>query len=173
VKYFLSLSFLIFFASLASIDVDANGQVSEELICDEGKEIVFKPSDGSPICVKSSSVENFVKRGYTVPVLAQEPLRIGLLFSTTGDYSTIGKESQFAALQAIDDFNEHLKSIDHHEFSLIPEIVYLSTNPEYTLEQVKKLHADGVNVFIGPETSAELAMIKPYVDSRISIFEGT
>ena len=98
VKYFLSLSFLIFFASLASIDVDANGQVSEELICDEGKEIVFKPSDGSPICVKSSSVENFVKRGYTVPVLAQEPLRIGLLFSTTGDYSTIGKESHVVIL---------------------------------------------------------------------------
>ena len=165
-KYFLSLSFLIFFAAFASIDVDVSGQVSEDVICDEDKEIVFKPSDGMPICVKSSSVENFIKRGYTVPILAQVPLRIGLLFSTTGDYSTYGIESQFAALQAIDDFNEHLKSIEHEEFVLIPEIVYLSTNPEYTLEQVKKLHANGVDVFIGPETSAELGMIKPFVDSE-------
>jgi branched-chain amino acid transport system substrate-binding protein len=157
---------LIFFAAVSSIDVTANGDVHEDVLCDEGKEVVFKPSDGSSICVKSSSVENFVKRGYTVPILAQEPLRIGLLFSTTGDYSTYGIESQFAALQGIDDFNEHLKSLEHEEFSLIPEIVYLSTNPEYTLEQVKKLHADGVDVFIGPETSAELAMIKPYVDSE-------
>ena len=165
-KYLLCLSFLIFFAVLSSIDVNASGQVSEDVICDKGKEIVFKPSDGTPVCVKSSSVEKYVDRGYTVPITGQEPLRIGLLFSTTGDYSTYGKEGHIAALQAIDDFNEHLKSIEHEEFSLIPEIVYLSTNPEYTLEQVKKLHADGVNVFIGPETSAELAMIKPYVDSE-------
>ncbi len=89
-----------------------------------------------------------------------------MLFSTTGDYSTYGIESQLAALTAIDDFNEHLKSIDKEAMSLIPEIVSLSTDPEYTLEQVKKLHSDGVNVFIGPETSAELAMIKPYVDSE-------
>ena len=88
------------------------------------------------------------------------------MFSTTGDYSTYGKASHAAALNAIDDFNEYLRSIDREEMSLIPESVYLSTNPEYTLEQVKKLHADGVDVFIGPETSAELAMIKPFVDSE-------
>ena len=34
------------------------------------------------------------------------------------------------------------------------------------MEQVKKLHANGVDVFIGPETSAELGMIKPFVDSE-------
>jgi len=164
--YVISLSFLIFFAALTSLDVSANGDLHEDVTCDEGKEIVLKPSTGAPICVKSSSVENFVKRGYTVPIPPQEPLRIGLLFSTTGDYSTYGIEGQLAALKAIDDFNEYLKSIGHDEFSLIPEIVYLSTNPEYTLEQVKKLHADGVDVFIGPETSAELALMKPFVDSE-------
>ena len=155
----------MFFAVISSIDVAANGD-EYDLVCDEGKEIVFKPSSGIPVCVKSSSVEKYVDRGYALPNPSQENLRIGLLFSTDGDYSTYGIESQFAALQAIDDFNEHLKSIDHEEFILIPEIVYLSTNPDYTLEQVKKLHADGVDVFIGPQTSAELAMMKPYVDSE-------
>ena len=28
------------------------------------------------------------------------------------------------------------------------------------------MHLDGVDVFIGPETSAELEFIKPYVDSE-------
>jgi branched-chain amino acid transport system substrate-binding protein len=34
------------------------------------------------------------------------------------------------------------------------------------LEQVKKMHIDGVDVFIGPQTSAELGLLKPYADSE-------
>ena len=134
VNYVLCLSFLIFL-TMSFIDIGANGQLddgasSETVICAEDYEIVFKPSNNVPICVKSSSVENFLDRGYTLPISTQDNLRIGLLFSTTGDYSTHGIESQLAALTAIDDFNEHLKSVDKETMSLIPEIVYLSTNPE-------------------------------------------
>jgi len=85
-KYALCLSFLIFF-TMSFVDVDANGQSddvpSETVICTEDYEIVFKPSNNVPICVKSSSVENFLDRGYTLPISTQENLRIGLLFSTT------------------------------------------------------------------------------------------
>ncbi|WP_428324511.1 ABC transporter substrate-binding protein [Nitrosopumilus sp.] len=143
-----------------------NESSSEIVVCSEDYELVFKPSGDSSICVKSSSVENFLKRGYTLPTTTQENLRVGLLFSTSGDYSTYGTESQHAALMAIDDFNEYLKYIENEQTLLIPEVVSLQTDPEHTLEQVKKMHLDGVDVFIGPETSAELEFMKSYVDSE-------
>ena len=101
-KYVLCLIFLIFF-TMSFIDIDANGQldddVSSEIVtCTEDYEIVFKPSNNMPICVKSSSVENFLDRGYTLPISTQDNLRIGLLFSTTGDYSTYGFISSSSAL---------------------------------------------------------------------------
>lgn len=143
-----------------------NEPSSQTVVCSEGYELVFKPSGDSSICVKSSSIENFLNRGYTLPISSQENLRIGLLFSNSGDYSTYGIESQHAALLAIDEFNEYLKYIEDESFLLIPETVSLTTDPEDTLEQVKKMHLDGIDIFIGPETSAELQLIKPYVDSE-------
>ena len=86
-KYFLYLSFLIFFAALTSIDVSANGDLHEDVICDEGFQLIFKPTTGIPICAKSSNVESLIERGYTLSLQTSENLRIGLLFSTTGDYS--------------------------------------------------------------------------------------
>ena len=117
------LSFLIFFAmSFTLVDVygqSDNEQSSETVGCSEGYELVSKPSGDSSICVKSSSLENFLDRGYTLAITTQENLRVGLLFSTSGDYSTYGLESQHAALLAIDDFNEYLKYIENEQMLLI------------------------------------------------------
>ena len=95
-KYVLCLSFLIFFAALTLIDVDAD--VHEDVICDEGKEIVFKPSDGIPICVKSSSVLRiFVKRGYTIPTPAQEITTYWIIVFNYGGLFNIWKRKPYCS----------------------------------------------------------------------------
>jgi len=40
------------------------GITAEEVICNEGKELVFKSSDGSPKCVSSIAAEKLVARGW-------------------------------------------------------------------------------------------------------------
>lgn len=90
---------------------------------------------------------------------------IGLLFPISGDFATHGNENSIAANMAISDFNEHLEKLDK-DWRLKAINVNTETDPETSLNIVKKLYADNIQIIIGPETSAELVAIKPFVDAN-------
>jgi len=90
---------------------------------------------------------------------------IGLLFPTTGDFATNGNENFIAANMAINDFNEHLEKSDK-DWRLKAINANTKSDPEISLKIVEKLYAKNIQIFIGPETSAELATIKPFVDAN-------
>lgn len=90
---------------------------------------------------------------------------IGILIPTSGDFATHGNENFIAANMAISDFNEHLEKLNKN-WRLNAVNVNSETDPEISLERTKELHAENIRIIIGPETSAELATIKPFVDSN-------
>ena len=94
-----------------------------------------------------------------------ETHEIGLLFPTSGDFATHGNENLIAANLAISDFNEHLEKLDK-DWRLSAVTVNSETDPEISLNLVKELYAKNIGIIIGPETSAELAAIKPFADDN-------
>jgi branched-chain amino acid transport system substrate-binding protein len=94
-----------------------------------------------------------------------ETREIGLLFPTTGDFATHGNENIVAANMAINDFNEHLEGLDK-DWRLNAVTKNSETDPIISLNLVKELYAKNIRIIIGPETSAELALIKPYADNK-------
>lgn len=48
-----------------------SGVVIEKILCNEGLELVMKKSDGSPACVKPSSVTPLLERGWAIHVLPE------------------------------------------------------------------------------------------------------
>lgn len=90
---------------------------------------------------------------------------IGLLFPMTGDFATHGNENIIAANMAINDFNEHLEKLDK-DWRLKAVTANSETDPDISLNLVKELYAKNIRIIIGPETSAELALIKPYIDTK-------
>lgn len=94
-----------------------------------------------------------------------EYYEIGLLFPTSGDFATHGNENIVAANMALSDFNDHLEKLDK-DWRLKAVTANSETDPEISLNLVKELYAKNIQIIIGPETSAELALIKPFVDPR-------
>jgi branched-chain amino acid transport system substrate-binding protein len=90
---------------------------------------------------------------------------IGLLFPITGDFATHGNENIIAANMALSDFNEYLEKLDE-DWRLNAVTANSETDPNISLNLVKELYTNNVGIIIGPETSAELALIKPYADDN-------
>lgn len=51
--------------SISPINQIRIGVPPEKIQCDEGLELIFKPSDGSPICVKPETKTKLIQRGWT------------------------------------------------------------------------------------------------------------
>ena len=94
-----------------------------------------------------------------------ESVKVGLLFPTSGDFSTSGNENVIASQMAINDFNQYLKN-QKAKWQLVGININSETNPEIALEIVKDFHEKGIDIIIGPETSSELSAIKPYADAN-------
>lgn len=90
---------------------------------------------------------------------------IAFLFPISGDFSSHGNENMIAANMALEDFNYYLQEKDA-TWRLDARISDSQTSPEKSLEVVKDLHEEGIQIIIGPETSAELSLIKPYADVK-------
>lgn len=90
---------------------------------------------------------------------------IAFLFPISGDFSSHGNENMIAANMALEDFNGYLKE-KGAPWRLDAKISDSQTSPEKSLQVVKDLHAQGIQIIIGPETSAELSLIKPYADAN-------
>ena len=89
------------------------------------------------------------------------PLRVGVLASLTGPGSSLG-QSTVAALQLA------AEQLETHGGQFKVHLLVRDTklDPNLALEAIQELDKQGVSVIIGPQSSSELAKIKPFADSH-------
>ena len=91
-------------------------------------------------------------------------ITIGGVLPLTGDVSSVGAHLRAAAELAVDDFNEYL-SEQGAGWRLEMIIEDSVTNPVMALEKFQLLHSHGIEVVVGPFTSANTQSIKGYADT--------
>src|SRR5436190_21267384 len=90
------------------------------------------------------------------------PTKIGVLVSLTGSWSTLGKNT-VAALEIAAD---QIETATHGQqrFRLLVRDTQLI--PSKALDAIRDLDSRGVKIVIGPQSSSEVAAIKPYADAH-------
>jgi branched-chain amino acid transport system substrate-binding protein len=98
------------------------------------------------------------------PGTSGRPLVVGALLSLTGPGQTLGQTSEAALALATDDLNAQFTDAGSStRVSLRVEDTGL--DPALALERLKTLAGQGVHIVIGPQSSSEVAAIKPFADS--------
>jgi len=92
-------------------------------------------------------------------------INIGSILPLSGVSSSQGEDAKAAVNIAVDDFNEYLKNLGK-DWILNIIIENSETNPVIALEKLSSLHAKGINMVVGPYTSANLSHVKGYADSN-------
>ncbi|HSJ26076.1 MAG TPA: ABC transporter substrate-binding protein [Longimicrobiales bacterium] len=96
---------------------------------------------------------------------AESEVLLGALFSLTGNWSTLGQTSQVAVEIAVEEVNRYLEgNAAGVRFKVAVEDTRLE--PERALERAQALHSRGARILIGPQSSAEVAYLKPWVDAN-------
>lgn len=90
---------------------------------------------------------------------------VGGLFSLTGDGATLGRASEAALELAARDINAELTALNV-AYRVHTVVVNTGLTPAGALEGIKALHAAGATIVIGPQSSAEAAAIREYVNER-------
>jgi branched-chain amino acid transport system substrate-binding protein len=92
----------------------------------------------------------------------RKPTKIGVLASLTGSGSSLGKNTVVALEIAADQIETATKG--RTRFSVLVRDTQLI--PSKALDAIKDLHSRGVNIVFGPQSSSEVAAIKPYADAH-------
>ena len=92
-------------------------------------------------------------------------VQIGGLVTTTGAASNSGADVAVAVALAESDFNKYLQE-NGMTWTLDVLIEDTATDPGMALDLVAGFDARGINVVVGPYSSAELGNIREYVDSN-------
>jgi branched-chain amino acid transport system substrate-binding protein len=92
-------------------------------------------------------------------------ITIGGLFSITGNWATLGVTSKAAMEIGIDDVNQYLAA-GNTGFQFTASITDTKLDPAAALTAVTAMKGSGIEVVIGPQSSAEVASIKSYVDAN-------
>jgi len=90
------------------------------------------------------------------------PVKIGVLVSLTGSGSSLGRNTVAALEIAADKIETETRG--RNKFQLL--VRDTEQIPSKALEAIKDLDSQGVQIVIGPQTSSEVAMIKPYADEH-------
>lgn len=90
---------------------------------------------------------------------------IGGLFSITGNWETLGKASKSALEIAIEDINEFYKG-NEKKVKFTSSIKDTSLEPDLALKFLHEFFDSGINLVIGPMSSAEVSVIKDFADSN-------
>jgi branched-chain amino acid transport system substrate-binding protein len=95
-----------------------------------------------------------------------QTIRIGGLFSITGNWSTLGKTSREAMNLALVDVNEYMEQRgSRYRFSTVNYDTKL--NPTEATNAIKSGFTNsGVKIFIGPQSSAEVTAVKDYANNN-------
>jgi branched-chain amino acid transport system substrate-binding protein len=88
---------------------------------------------------------------------------LGGIFSLTGNWATLGVASKAAMELAAEDANRFAAG---QGITFRVDVRDTKLEPATALSMVQSLRAAGVQVVIGPQSSAELAAIKSYVDAN-------
>ncbi|MFC2084512.1 ABC transporter substrate-binding protein [Bacteroidota bacterium] len=90
-------------------------------------------------------------------------ITIGTLLSLTGNWSALGITSKAALETAVKEINQNFQDGGGSlKFNL--KVIDTKLDPETAYTETEKLISDGVEIIIGPQSSAELARIKPLLD---------
>jgi branched-chain amino acid transport system substrate-binding protein len=93
---------------------------------------------------------------------SSKPTKIGVLASFTGPGSSLGKNTVAALEIAADQIKTMTKG--RTRFRLLVRDTQL--DPSKALDAIKDLDSRGVNIVFGPQSSSEVAAIKPYADAH-------
>jgi branched-chain amino acid transport system substrate-binding protein len=92
-------------------------------------------------------------------------VKIGALLPLTGTLSTFGESSEASLKIALKDINEHF-SKSHSDTRVELIIEDTKTDPAIALEKLKYLKSQGVQIVIGPATSANVAVVRDYANQN-------
>ena len=95
---------------------------------------------------------------------ADDEILIGGLFSLTGNWATLGVTSKAAMEIGIEDVNQYLAD-GGSGIRFAASIKDTKLEPSTALTQIGELKAAGVEVVIGPQSSAEVAGVKAFADA--------
>lgn len=98
------------------------------------------------------------------PIVSPEnptTIQIGMLLPLTGSLSETGATAKAALEVAIEDFQRQFPTA-----TIQPFIVDTASDPATALAQLKTLAAQGIKIYIGPFSSAEVIAMKPFVDEN-------
>lgn len=111
-------------------------------------------------------IASFVTGCACAPTAPRErEVQLGGLFSLTGNWSTLGQTSKTAMELAVADVNRYLAGNAAH-VRFVAAIEDTRLDPVQALEKAKAFTARGVQLLIGPQSSAEVAYLKPFVDAN-------
>jgi branched-chain amino acid transport system substrate-binding protein len=92
-----------------------------------------------------------------------QEVTIGGIFSLTGNWSSLGVTSKAALELAVEDANRYAAG---RGITFTADVRDTKLDPAMALSAVQSLKGEGVQIIIGPQSSAELAAIKSYVDAN-------
>ena len=103
--------------------------------------------------------------GQSARLRSQREFRVGVLVSLTGSWSSLGQNT-VAALQIAAKQLEATARTQHGGYRFLLLVRDTQLDPSLALAAIKDLDKRGVKIVIGPQSSAEVAMIKPYADAH-------
>ena len=119
---------------------------------------------GISILIASTAAASSCSDGLLNPSNDRE-IVIGGLFSLTGNWASLGVASKAAMEIGIEDVNQYLAE-GNSGLHFTASIKDTKLDAATALTQVTELKAAGVEVVIGPQSSAEVAGLKTYVDAN-------
>src|SRR5947208_14869023 len=96
---------------------------------------------------------------------SQRVFKVGVLASLTGSWSSLGQNT-VAALQIAEEQLESRAIRQHGGYRFQFFVRDTQLDPSRSLDAIIDLHRPGVKIVIGPQSSAEVAIIKPYADAH-------
>ena len=96
---------------------------------------------------------------------SQRVFKVGVLASLTGSWSSLG-QTTVAALQIAEEQLEAEAIRQHGGYRFHFFVRDTQLDPAQALTAIQDLDRRGVKIVIGPQSSAEVAMIKPYADAH-------
>src|SRR5438552_5932588 len=96
---------------------------------------------------------------------SQRVFKVGVLASLTGSWSSLGQNT-VAALQIAEEQIEAEAINQHSGYRFQFFVRDTQLDPSQALNAITELDRRGVKIIIGPQSSAEVAMIKPYADAH-------
>jgi branched-chain amino acid transport system substrate-binding protein len=91
--------------------------------------------------------------------------KVGVLSSLTGSWSSLG-QTTVAALEIAEEQIKAEATRQHGGYRFHFFIRDTQLDPSQALDAIQDLDRRGVKIIIGPQSSAEVAMIKPYADAH-------